>query len=155
MDDINPYQSPETIENIATDSEEYEYLSIRRQKRNALLIMVALFAVLGLINGVTPEHFVAGRVIDLAGAIGFAILLIRWCSLDCFELGIEPWAHIGIMLIICPGPFILMPIYFLKTRGFRGLLSMLWSAAFFVLLMAVSVVSAVAAAVIVDGINDL
>lgn len=50
------------------------------------------------------------------------------------------------MMILCPGPVILLPIYFLSTRGIRGFLSIGKTLLFFVILVVVTVLAAVAGA---------
>lgn len=54
------------------------------------------------------------------------------------------------MMILCPGPIVLLPIYFLNTRGIRGFLSIGKALVFLVVLGVVMVLAELAGSALMD-----
>ena len=143
--DQNPYQSPRN----AWDGESSELSglpapSFRREKRRLLLIMLLVYAITGALIGALPADL--SGFIEFAAMVVIVILTLRWCDYDRGEQEVERWSYFGIMMILCPGPLIVMPIYLLSTRGVRGLLSIAKAFVFFVILIAVGVLMEIAVA---------
>ena len=54
--------------------------------------------------------------------IVFVIVIIQWTYLDAAERGFQLWRYYVPLMVICPGPAFVMPVYFIKSRGWsRGL----------------------------------
>lgn len=60
--------------------------------------------------------------------------MIRWTRWDAAERDFTLWRYFVPLLVICPGPIIVMPVYFVQSRGWsRGLLATFLGLAFLVL----------------------
>jgi hypothetical protein len=110
-----------------------EPLDFRRAKRKVLLAMLLVFALSGFLLPLTGAEVVLRRGVDIATAIGTTVLILQWCAYDCRQRMLRRWPYFGLMLVLCPGPLILMPIYFFATRGWRGLISILKALVLFTL----------------------
>ena len=129
-DDQNPYAPPDLVEGSAGESVLVDVGLFRQQKLKRLAYMLILFTALGFFGVLIEDRPVAARVFELAGSLCFVILVLSWCSIDREERGLTAWPFFALMMILCPGPLILMPIYFCATRGVRGLWSCLIAGAF-------------------------
>jgi hypothetical protein len=149
-DDIgdNPYQSPEVEETSPLEALPSAPTSYRDAKIQTLIGMAVVYAVSGLFAGLLPEESPVQLIVDLATFVLFAVLLLKWCTLDRVERQIEAWPMFPVLLIICPGPLIIMPLYFCSTRGWAGLIATGKAALFLVLLFLVAVVGAVVGAML-------
>jgi hypothetical protein len=96
-------------------------------------VIFLLFVLRGFLEPLVHDGSAMEKGLNLVTGIALAVLLVQWCEYDCEERGIKRWRYFAVMMIICPGPLILMPIYFLATRGWRGLLSILKAALCFTL----------------------
>lgn len=147
----NPYESPQCVDATAEQTAADILASCQDAKRRQLLGMIITFAVSGFVSG-WVDDLALSRFIDLATGLVFAFLILRWCDNDHYERQQNqeplwhgmPWRYFAFMMILCPGPLIMMPIYLLVTRGWRGFISIAWAGAFFALLVAVCAVAAVA-----------
>ena len=130
-DGENPYQAPGADIAIGPHEPADDEPGFRRAKRKIVLAILLLFALSGFLAPLTAGDPVLQKGLDLVTAIALAAFLLRWCEYDRRERQIKRWRYFAVMMIFCPGPLILMPIYFLATRGLRGLLSILMAAALF------------------------
>src|SRR3972149_11751978 len=140
--DPNPYQPPELEPTSASDAAAIADDSPARQKRRILIWMTVLFAVSGLLSGLFLEDRSLLSVIEIATAIVLAILLVTWCECDRIERQGERWPFFIVLMVLCPGPILMLPIYLFATRGAGGFLATARAAAFFVLLIGASAVGA-------------
>lgn len=147
----NPYAAPLTAEAILTEAELQGTPSWRREKFRLLLGMVAVFAVAGFVSGFLPDEGSASRSVSLAMGLAFSLLIVRWCAYDRQERGLAPWPHFGLLMVICPGPLIMVPIYLLATRGAPGLISTAKAAVFFVFLIVVFGIAGLPAEFLTNG----
>ncbi len=123
-------------------------VSYAKEKRQVLIWMTVLFAVSGAISGAVQDEQLI-PLIGMATGLLFALLIIAWCGHDRGELEIDAWPLFGPMMVICPGPIVLVPAYLFATRGFlHGLIGLLKAAMFMLLLITVSVLSTMAVAFI-------
>jgi hypothetical protein len=144
----NPYQAPGVEVGIGQREHAGDELGFRRAKRRILLAILLLFALSGFLAPLTHGDATLQKGCDLVTGIALAVLLLQWCEYDRREHAIKRWRYFGLMMIVCPGPVILMPIYFLATRGSRGLLSILKASVCFALaIVAVLAGFAVSAAI--------
>ena len=102
---------------------------LRARKRRQLLWMLIVAIVLGLLSGLTGIGQTDARRMQFVATLAFACPLFQWCELDRFELGNQRWCGFGLLLIVFPGPSVILPIYLLVTRGRRGILAVVIAAA--------------------------
>ena len=96
--------------------------SLVYQKRVRLVIFLVWGVVAGALAGVATEFW--GSFIGLIDLVLSAVLIIQWAYLDADEHDFELTPYFVPLMIICPGMLIVMPIYFIKSRGcLRGLLA--------------------------------
>lgn len=115
--DENPYQSPpaalERVSALPISP------SLQQRKRNCLLLWLALLSPIGALQGAFADSELGG-VATILGYIVSAASMARWTYLDAEERQFRLWRYFVPLLVICPGPLIVMPVYFFQTRGFRG-----------------------------------
>jgi hypothetical protein len=131
---VNPYQSPQAEcgpEVRTTDLVESTY---RRLKNRVLRWMLGWGLALGVVAGLMGDGF-NSRPLSLVAGILLVVLILQWCHYDRKERRIAPWPGFALMMILCPGPMVMMPVYLLATRGVRGILSVLLCAGFFLLIL--------------------
>ncbi len=144
-DDQNPYRSPQYAwVGESTELSRPPAPSFRREKRRLLLKMLLVYAIYGALIVACSADL--SRLFDIAASVITVILTLRWCEYDRREQEVERWSYFGIMMLLCPGPLILMPVYLLSTRGVRGLLSIAKAFVFLVILIAVAVLMEIAVA---------
>lgn len=109
MDDNNP-----------PNDEGGEPLPNARRKRNCLLFLLGWGVVSGFVYG--------AATVDWEGPLYIIDLLVvliginHWVCLDAYDYDFELPSRFFLMMVICPGPLIVMPVYFVKTRSWkRGL----------------------------------
>jgi hypothetical protein len=147
----NPYESPQCLQTSAAQAETKPEFSYQKAKRRQLLGMIVTFAVSGFVSGIIVDDRVLSRLADVAAAIAFAFFVLRWCDYDHGERQERqerlwqglPWRYFTPLMLLCPGPPIMVPVYLLATRGLRGFISIAWALAFFALLVAVGIVAEV------------
>ena len=66
--------------------------------------------------------------------IVFLIAIIRWTYYDAAERDFELWRYFFALMVVFPGPLIMMPLYFILSRGWAAGLIMCGYAVAFVLL---------------------
>ena len=88
-----------------------------RRKRNRLILLLIWAAVSGFLDGAVSVDW--ETAILLLDAIVFAILVIQWTYFDAAELGFRLSRYFIPLMVICPGPILVMPVYFIKSRGWR------------------------------------
>ncbi len=150
-DDDNPYQAPGVDVTIGEGEHADDELGFRRAKRKIIVVILLLFVLNGFLAPLTHGDSTLQKGCDLVTAITLAVLLLQWCEYDRREHEIKRWRYFGAMMILCPGPLILMPIYFLATRGLRGLISILKASFLFVLAIAAMLTGFVVSAAIFGG----
>jgi hypothetical protein len=140
--EVNPYQPPNTlpVDQPQTGVEVDPLLSAA--KRRQLLWMVLTIACSGVIGGMLREGSGISRLVDLATSITMAVFILRWCEYDRRERGGTRWRYFTPLMVLLPGPVIMVPIYLLATRGSRGFWAIAKAAAFLLLLIAIGAVGA-------------
>ena len=89
-----------------------------RKKRNCLLFLLVWAVGIGVTYAMAPVS--AETPITVLDMVVLVFGLILWTLFDAAEHNVRLWRHFGIMLVICPGPIIVMPIYFIRSRGWAG-----------------------------------
>jgi hypothetical protein len=134
----NPYASPQVSDEFKeSDEDPLARESSRRGKIHALLGMIAAFAANGFVIGMLPEEGPIDQVVNLGTAIVFGLLVVHWYDWDRWEKRIPPWRYFTPLVVLFPGPLVMVPIYLLRTRGVKGLWPVVQAATFLTLLMAV------------------
>ena len=114
-----------------------------RQKRYTLFGLLAIFALAGVLQGLGFISDIDPALRDEAPtafllSVGLMIvevaMLVRWCALDSRERGrrLGRMFTFGIILLAV----VALPVYFLRTRGTRGFLSI-----FYALLLALAFIA--------------
>jgi hypothetical protein len=106
--------------------------------------MLALAAV----SGVATQLFAdSAREIELAEGLIVALLVASWCHHDARERGdtLSRRLFLGIFLLA----LIFLPVYFFRTRGIRGLVSILLALAFYIAMIGVQMLTMVVASYMV------
>ena len=147
-DELNPYRSPERGEYDDAEPESPPPASYRPEKDRVLWALLIVWAIGGALAVFVAEDL--SRIVDVAVGIATVILILRWCDYDRQERAINRWPFFGVMMILCPGPAVILPLYFVRTRGLRGLWSIAKAFGFFVLLVAVSALGALGASVLMS-----
>lgn len=140
-DFTNPYQSPQFSQTPESAIDTPFDPSCQQGKRRQLFWMVALFAISGLASGLLPVTPRMDAVLNLGTGIAFALLILRWYECDRWERGEAPWRFFGPLMVIFPGPIVMVPVYLISTRGLRGLVATMKAALFFVFLITVGVLA--------------
>ncbi|MEX2118574.1 MAG: hypothetical protein WD847_03115 [Pirellulales bacterium] len=143
MDDApNPYQAPAT--EFEPSVEPPPLAAFHDRKRRLLWWMVVLFAAAGFLAGMVESDSLQLRGLNIVHAVAWAVLLLKWCAYDREEFDVERWRLFAFMMVICPGPLIMIPAHLFATRGWEGVVATLKAAAFLVLLLSMSFASAFA-----------
>ncbi len=145
-DELNPYRSPEQTEYDDAEPELPPLPSYRPEKDRVLWALLIVWAIGGALAVFVAEDL--SRIVDVAAGIATVILILRWCDYDRQERAINRWPFFGVMMILCPGPALVLPIYFLRTRGLRGLWSTAKAFGFFVLMVTVAALGMLGASVL-------
>lgn len=114
---------------------------LRDRKRRQLLWMLVVALVLGLLSGLTGIGETDARLMQFVATLAFAFPLFQWCELDRLELGNQRWRGFGLLLILFPGPIVILPIYLLVTRGQWGILAVVIAAGGYLGLLVASTLS--------------
>jgi len=122
--------------------------ALAAKKRRMLFGMVVLFAVNGFLTGVLGEDSALSAPLELVTAIAFAVMVVCWCEYDRIQRQAQRWRFFIVLMVVCPGPLVMIPVYLCVTRGVRGLISTAMAAAFFLLLIAVAMTGLLAGALL-------
>jgi len=145
-EELNPYRSPELAEYDDAEPELPPLPSYGPEKERVLRALLIAWAIGGALTAFVAEDL--ARIVDLAMGLATVILILRWCDFDRRERGIDRWPLFGAMMLICPGPAVVLPIYFLRTRGLPGLWSTAKAFGFFILMVTVAALGALGATVL-------
>lgn len=130
-DSHNPYRAPESPPEPAAD----QIPDFASRKRRKLIQLLVLMAVMGFLTGLLPEDSSINRVLDLAGGIVMAMLIVGWCDIDREERQLDRWRFFVLMMVLCPGPLVILPAYLFVTRGIGGFAATAKAIAFFGLMI--------------------
>jgi len=110
-----------------------------RAKRRRLLSLLALSIAAGVLQQLLADAEIADLLPFVVG-LATTVLIISWCNVDARErdFTIKPWLFVTMFFLT----FIGVPIYLLRTRGVRGMFSILLALLFFVLMLVLEVVAA-------------
>jgi len=147
-DPLNPYRAPESAQEPAAD----QILDFASRKRRRLFQLLALTAIMGFLTGILPEDSSINRVADLATGIGIAMLILGWCAIDHEEHQLDRWRFFVPLMVLCPGPFIVLPTYLFVTRGVGGFAATAKAIAFFGLMIVVGIAAGVLGLLLTGGI---
>lgn len=154
-DGDNPYESPQVDEASIAEAPDPVKQSFRDAKLRVLTWMVVVFAVSGFLTWIISEESGFGRIVDVATMVCFAVLLLQWCSLDRTERQLDPWPYFVLLVVLCPGPLIMMPLYLCRTRGWGGLIATGKAVLFFLLLIGVAVLGTIVGMCVTEGLGLL
>ncbi len=136
-DSLNPYRAPESPPEPAAD----QIPDFASRKRRKLIQLLVLMGVIGCLTGLLSEDSSINRLTDLIGGISMAMLILGWCDIDREERSLDRWRFFVILMVLCPGPLVMLPAYLFVTRGIGGFAATAKAIAFLGLMMFVGVVS--------------
>lgn len=139
----NPYAPPELTTEHVTINDADSTLDFARRKRRKLHQMLITTAILGFATGIFPEGSSLEQIASFAAGLSFNILILGWCTIDREERNLEPWRFFAPMMVLLPGPILMVPIYLFTTRGLEGFAATAKAFAFFVLMMVVVMITAI------------
>lgn len=113
---LNPYSAPESTQERAAD----QFPDFASRKRSKLIQLLLWMAITGFVTGIFPEDSSTNRVADLATGIGIAMLILGWCVIDREEHQLDRWRFFVPLMVLCPGPILVLPVYLFVTRGVGG-----------------------------------
>lgn len=96
--------------------------SLGRRKRNCLIFLLLWAIVAGFVFGaVSVEWETPILILDMIVFLG---VIVKWTYLDAEERDFTLWRYFVPLTVICPGPIFMMPVYFIRSRGWgRGLIA--------------------------------
>lgn len=130
--DQDPYRSPLASDALPAALRTADW-RVRKLATLAELLVVA--AVAGAGRGLSVWRGMSLNVLDLAAALVFAGLLLRWLDYDARERDSETSRLFAVLVVLCPGPLVLLPLYLLQTREAGRKLPALFSFAGYVVLV--------------------
>src|SRR5262245_36564982 len=115
-----------------------------KAKRRRLAWLLVLAAAAGIATQVVAD---AGREIQVLEAIGIALLIASWCTIDARQRGgtIGRLQFLGIVFFTIIG----LPVYLLRTRGMHGIASILLALLFYLAMIGVQLTATVIAHLLV------
>jgi hypothetical protein len=131
----NPYRAPQASDTggVVAPKETGKHQS---DKRRIMVWMLTLFALEPVLEYATGAGL--GRLFTVMFSLTFGAQCVRWCYYDQLERDASLWRYFAATMILCPGPLLVFPIYFLYTRGLqRGLVATLAAFAYLVVLLTV------------------
>lgn len=142
----NPYQSSQSslqpLEPQDPNASVFNALAIK--KRRYLIAMLILLFLVGLVEGILPLTDRQMRRLDTICGIISAVLVYQWCAADALQRSATLWKYAALTFVICPGPMIVLPIYFIRSRGVGlGLIATLYAVGFAAIMFAVSMLGVV------------
>ena len=146
-DSLNPYRAPDSPQEPAAD----QIPDFASRKRRKLIQLLVLMAILGFLTGLFQDSSI-NRVTDLTGAIVMAMLIVGWCAIDREERQLDRWRFFVPLMVLCPGPLVVLPAYLFVTRGVGGFVATAIAIAFFGLMMFVGAVTLVMGLLLTGGI---
>jgi hypothetical protein len=111
-------------------------MGFAKAKRKRLMWMLGV----SVAAGVAAELFAdVHREIQFLGAIGIIVAVGSWCNVDARErdytIGKGQFAAIVLF------PIVGLPVYFIRTRGIRGILSILLALLFYSGMIALQIIA--------------
>ena len=104
-------------------------------RRSALIWMPFWFLLAGLGTALFGEGDLIDVILQAAASLAFLVLLHKWCGADARLHGTTLWPYFVLTLVLCPGPFLVVPVHLIKTRGVNGVLSIVLAVGWFIVLV--------------------
>jgi hypothetical protein len=121
--------TPESDEPIEQFDENDSYdETTKAAKRRCLVGLLLLAVVMGVLDQLVVQKQ-ADRVVTLVGGLVSIVLIFIWCQNDSYQRSYKIPKLLRLLIIFVA--ILGVPIYLLRTRGRRGILSMVKLAAFF------------------------
>ena len=81
-----------------------------------------------------------------------AMLIVGWCDIDREERQLDRWRFFVPLMVLCPGPLVVLPAYLFVTRGVGGFVATAIAIAFFGLMIFVGAGTLVMGLLLTGGI---
>lgn len=143
-------QTPEELPTSLEFSEPVQGPARRQDKLRYLVLLPAWMLLMGFVIGAMSAE--SEKLLSFLDAVVTIVLLVKWIYLDAEEYGVRLHRHFVLMMVFCPGPLILIPIHFIRSRGWlQGSIATAKAILIFCLLMALKIVAATLAETIFWG----
>jgi hypothetical protein len=139
----NPYQSPRAPSQavVLPEQNANDWCALLMKKRRYLIAVLVVMFLSGLFEGILPLTERQARRLDIISGVIAAVLIYQWCVADARQRSTSLWKYAALTFVICPGPIIVLPIHFIRSRGVgRGLIGTLYAMGFFALMIATSMI---------------
>lgn len=143
-------QTPEDLPTSLEFSEPVQGPVRGQGKRRYLVLLSAWMLFMGFVIGAMSAE--SETLLSFLDAVVTIVLLVKWIYLDAEEHGVRLHRHFVLMMVFCPGPLILIPIHFIRSRGWlQGSITTAKAILIFCLLMALKIGAATLAETIFWG----
>ena len=116
---------------MSTDTNPYS-----RKKRNCLVFLLVWAVVSGSVYAIVD--IVWEKPLLFLDMVVFILAVLRWAHCDAAERRFTLWRYFTQLMVIFPGPLFVLPVYFVKSRGWSaGLTTTLLAAGFLILQIAI------------------
>jgi hypothetical protein len=117
----------ESSEPTSTDTIPYS-----RKKRNCLVFLLVWAVVSGSVYAIVDIEWEWPLLfLDM---VVFLLTVLHWAHCDAAERGFTLWRYFTPLMVIFPGPLVVLPVYFVKSRGWSAALKSTFLAAGFLIL---------------------
>ena len=109
---------------------------LAQRKRKCLIFLLVWALISGSIFGIVDAEWETPLLfLDM---IVFLIAIIKWTYHDAEQHDFSLWRYFVPLMVLCPGPLLVMPVYFVRSRGWAGgMIATLLSFAFVALQFAI------------------
>jgi hypothetical protein len=111
----------------------------RKAKRLCLLGLLALMVVVGVLDPITADDRALDRALTIGSALIGAVLIVTWCHYDSWERSYKIGKSLRLLIIFFAA--IGLPAYLFRTRGWRGLISIILAGLFFFFMIVVQLLA--------------
>jgi hypothetical protein len=124
--------APTETQSERSAADELEYWRAKKAKRLCLLGLLILAAVGGVLDEVVPSSRNFDRLSTVVSSVIGVLLVFMWCHYDSWQRSCAIGKPLRLLIIFVA--FVGVPVYLLRTRGFRGLLSVVLGGVFLALM---------------------
>lgn len=102
--------------------------TVKKAKRQCLLGLLGLAAIVGVLDQVLVDDRSYDRLLTTGSAVIAVVLIAAWCHYDSWQRSYTIGTPLRFLILLLAA--IGVPVYLLRTRGWRGLISTILAGAF-------------------------
>jgi hypothetical protein len=102
--------------------------AVKKAKRQCLLGLLGLASIIGVLDQVFVDDRSSDRLLTTGSAVIAVVLIAAWCHYDSWQRSYTIGTPLRILILLLAA--IGVPVYLLRTRGWRGLISIVLAGAF-------------------------